>query len=141
MVHEELKKARINAGLTMEDAGLLVGLSQSTLSRIEAGDTGISSQRLVDLASAYGVSPSSVLDGSAVRSMSEADIDRMGMVVEFVEETLVGVDPRPAPAIVRDAVVTIFKQETKLAWEAGTSFDPARYEDLLKLMFKKGPSR
>ncbi len=137
MLHDELKKARLDAGLTMEDAGRLLGLSQSTLSRIEAGDTGVSSQRLADLASAYGVSPSSLLDGSAVRSMSESDIARMGMVVEFMEEALADITPRPAPHEVRDAVVTIFRQETTLSWETGASFDPTRYQDFIALLFSR----
>ena len=61
MLHKKLKEARIGAGLTMEAAGEKLGLSQSSLSRIEHGDTGVSSQRLVDFASAYGVSPLSLI--------------------------------------------------------------------------------
>lgn len=137
MLHDKLKEARVNSGFTMEDAGRRLGLSQSTLSRIEAGDTGVSSQRLVDLASAYGVSPSAILEGSVVRSMSETDLDRLGMVIEFVEEALVDADPRPAPSQIKDAVVAIFKQETTLSWETGATFDPSRYRELVTLLFKQ----
>lgn len=141
MLHDKLKEARVEAGFTMEDAGRRLGLSQSTLSRIEAGDTGISSQRLVDLASAYGVSPSALLEGAVVRSMSETDLDRLGMVIEFVEEALIGADPRPVPSQIKDAVVAIFKQETALAWETGATFDPSRYQDLLTLLFNQVPKQ
>ncbi|WP_107497948.1 helix-turn-helix transcriptional regulator [Thalassobius sp. I31.1] len=136
MLHETLKEARLNANLTMEEAGKRLDVSQSTLSRIEAGETGVSSQRLVDLASAYGVSPSALLDGSVVRSMSETDLDRMGMVIEFVEETLAEKSPRPSPRQIKNAVVTIFKQETALSWDTGATFDPTRYQDLMALLFE-----
>lgn len=125
----------------MEDAGRRLGVSQSTLSRIEAGDTGVSSQRLVDLASAYGASPSALLDGAVVRSMSETDLDRLGMVIEFVEEALMSSDPRPAPSQIKDTVVAIFKQETALSWETGATFDPSRYHDLVTLLFKQAPKQ
>lgn len=141
MLHEKLKEARLNAGLTMEDAGRRLGVSQSTLSRIEAGDTGVSSQRLVDLASAYGASPSALLDGAVVRSMSETDLDRLGMVIEFVEEALVNAYPRPGPSHVKNTVVTIFKHETTLSWETGATFDPGRYHDLITLLFKQAPKQ
>lgn len=137
MLHEKLKIARVAAGLTMEDAGRRLGLSQSTLSRIEAGDTGVSSQRLVDLASAYGVSPSALLEGSVRRSMSETDLDRLGMVIEFVEESLADTNPRPAPSRIKDTIVAIFRQETVLSWETGAKFDPSRYSDLVALLFKQ----
>ena len=137
MLHKQLKKARLEAGLTMEAAGQRLGVSQSTLSRIEAGDTGVSSQRLVDLASAYCVSPSALLEGSVVRSMSETDLDRMGMVIEFIEVALTDKNPRPSPRQIKDAVVTIFKQETALSWDTGATFDPARYQDLVKLLFEQ----
>jgi len=139
MLHEQLKKARRDAGLTMEEAGQRLDVSQSTLSRIEAGDTGVSSQRLVDLASTYGVSPSALLEGSVVRSMSETDLDRMGMVIEFIEVALTDKNPRPSPGQIKDAVVTIFKQETALSWDTGATFDPSRYQDLVKLLFEQAP--
>ncbi|RLJ59104.1 transcriptional regulator with XRE-family HTH domain [Litoreibacter meonggei] len=142
MLHRKLKEARLGAGLTMEAAAEKLSLTQSTISRIEAGDTGVTSQRLVDLASAYGVSPSALLDGSVVRSMSETDLDRLGMVIEFVEASLADAKPRPQPSQIKDVVVTIFKQETAIAWETGASFDPSRYQDLVALLFKqKGQAR
>lgn len=137
MLHKALKKARVRAGLTMDAAGEKLGLSQSSLSRIENGDTGVSSQRLVDFASAYGVSPSALLNGSVEPGMSEADLERLGLVVEFIETELADVQPRPAPGQVKDLVVTIFKQETKIAWDTGLDFDPSRYSDLVSLLCKQ----
>lgn len=137
MLHEKLKEARLNAKLTVTETAKRLGMSQSTLSRIEAGDTGVSSQRLVDLAATYGVSPSALLDGSVVRSMSENDLERMGLVIEFVEESLAGTTPRPTPGEVRDTVITIFKQETALSWDTGAAFDPSRYKDIVSLKLRR----
>ncbi len=137
LLHEKLKTARLDAGLTMEKAAECLGLSQSTLSRIESGDTNVSSQRLVDLASAYGVSPSKLLDEAVVRSMSETDLDRIGLVIEFVEEVLVDTTPRPSPRQIRETVLAIFRQETEASWEAGSTFNPLRYRALINILIEK----
>ena len=121
----------------MTDAAEKLGVSQSTLSRIEAGDSNVSSQRLVDLASAYGVSPSKLLDGAVERAMSDTDLDRIGQVIEFVEEILTETSPRPSPRHVRETVLAIFRQETAVSWEAGGCFDPTRYRDLIETLLGK----
>ena len=137
MLHLELKKARQAAGMSMDEVAEKIGVSQSTLSRIEAGVAGVSSQRLIDMASAYGLSPSSLLDGSAVRTMSDTDLDRIGQVIEFVEEVLADELPRPDPKQIRDTVIAIFKQETLASWEGQGTFNPRRFEDLVSADIRK----
>ena len=141
MLHDDLKRARVDAGLTMDAAAAKLGLSQSTLSRIESGDTGVTSQRLVDLASAYGVSPSKLLDGAVERAMSETDLDRMGQVIEFVEEVLSDTSPRPSPRQIRDTVIAIFQQETAASWESGGEFNPRRYQRLVDALVNLSTSQ
>ena len=138
MLHLELKKARTAAGMSMDEVAEKIGVSQSTLSRIEAGQAGVTSQRLVDLASVYGLSPSSLLDRSAVRTMSDTDLDRIGQVIEFVEEVLAEELPRPDPRRIRETVIAIFKQETLASWESGGTFDPERYQELIRALVGKG---
>ena len=118
----------------MTDAAKKLGVSQSTLSRIEAGGSKVSSQRLADLASAYGVSPSRLLDGAVVRAMSDTDLDRIGQVIEFVEDVLVDASPRPRPTQIRETVLAIFRQETAVTWETGTAFDPTRYRAFIEAL-------
>ena len=134
MLHDDIKKARLDAGLTMTEAAAKLRVSQSTLSRIEAGESNVSSQRLVDLAAAYGVSPSKLLDGAVERSMSDTDLERIGQVIEFVEEVLSETSPRPNPRQVRETVLAIFRQETAASWETGASFDPKRYRALIETL-------
>lgn len=121
----------------MDEVAEIIGVSQSTLSRIEAGVAGVNSQRLIDLASVYGLSPSSLLDGSAIRTMSETDLDRIGQVIEFVEEVLADEIPRPNPKKIRETVIAIFKQETLASWEGQGSFDPKRYRELVAALIRK----
>lgn len=121
----------------MTDAAKKAGISQSSLSRIEAGDSNVSSQRLVDLAGAYGVSPSMLLNGAVERSLSDTDLDRIGQVIELVEEILADTAPRPNPRQVRETVLAIFRQETEATWKSGLDFDPTRYRALIETLVGK----
>lgn len=134
---DDLKQARKNAGLTMVDAAKELGIRQSSLSRIENGDTGVASQRLIDMAGLYGVSPSSLMDGAVVNAMSDKDLDRIGQVIEFVEEVLSEHSSRPKPRVVRETILAIFKQESASAYNSGAEFDPTRYRELMSVLIKK----
>jgi transcriptional regulator with XRE-family HTH domain len=134
VLHEDLKRARQQLGLSMVDAAKKLGLSQSQLSRIEAGRSGITSQRLAELAGLYGISVSKLLDGQTVRTMSDADLDRMGQVIEFVETILADQSPRPSPQVIRNAVITIFRHETLAVQGTSKPFDPPAYRDILLSM-------
>lgn len=134
MLNEIIKQARLEAGLTLDQAAEKMGLSQSTMSRIETGETAITAQRLVDMASAYGVSPSQLLDGAVVRSMSETDLDRIGAVIEFVDAAAADQSPRPSSQTIRQTVLAIFRQETASSWETGATFDPSRYSELVTML-------
>tara|TARA_R110002096_G_scaffold147466_2_gene307285 strand:+ start:11114 stop:11530 length:417 start_codon:yes stop_codon:yes gene_type:complete len=137
LLYQDLKKARIAAGMTMEVVAKRLGIAQSTLSRIETGDTGVTSQRLADLCAVYGVKPSTLLDAAAVNSMSDRELDRIGAVIEFVEQVLADVVPRPAPSQIRKTVLAIFRQETISTATTGSEFDPTRYHDLIKILTTK----
>lgn len=134
---DDLKQARKNAGLTMVDAVKLIGITQGSLSRIENGDTAVSSQRLIDMAGVYGVSPSSLMDGAVVNALSDKDLDRIGQVIEFVEEVLSEHSSRPKPTVVRETILAIFKQESASAYKSGADFDPTRYRELISVLIKK----
>jgi transcriptional regulator with XRE-family HTH domain len=137
VLHDDLKRARQQLGLTMVDAAKKLGLSQSQLSRIESGRSGITSQRLAELAGLYGVSVSKLLDGQTVRTMSDTDLDRMGKVIEFVESILVDHNPRPSPQVISNAVITIFRHETIAVHGTSKAFDPTAYRDILISMVGK----
>ena len=134
---DDLRQARKNAGLTMVDAAKELGIKQSSLSRIENGSTGVPSQRLIDMAGLYGVSPSSLMDGAVVNALSDKDLDRIGQVIEFVEEVLSEQSSRPKPTVVRETILAIFKQESASVYKSGADFDPTRYRELMSILIKK----
>jgi transcriptional regulator with XRE-family HTH domain len=137
VLHDDLKRARQQLGLSMDEAAKKLGVSQSQLSRIESGKSGITSQRLAELAGLYGVSASKLLDGQTVRTMSDTDLDRMGKVIEFVESILADHNPRPSPQVISNAVITIFRHETLAVHGTSKTFDPTAYRDILISMVGK----
>ncbi|MEP1523014.1 helix-turn-helix transcriptional regulator [Ascidiaceihabitans sp.] len=134
---DDLKRARQNAGLTMVEAAGELGMSQGSLSRIENGGTGITAQRLIDMAGVYGVSPSMLMDGAVVNALSDKDLDRIGEVIEFVEEVLSEHSTRPKPTVVRKTILAIFRQESASVHKSGAEFDPTRYRELISVLIKK----
>lgn len=121
----------------MVEAARKLGLSQSQLSRIESGKSGITSQRLAELAGLYGISVSKLLEGQTVRTMSDTDLDRMRKVIEFVESVLVDHSPRPSPQVISNAVITIFRHETLAVHGTSKAFDPTAYREILISMIGK----
>jgi transcriptional regulator with XRE-family HTH domain len=134
VLHDDLKRARKELGLSMVDAATLLGMSQSQLSRIETGKSGLTAQRLAEIAGTYGLSASKLLDGATVRTMSDTDLDRIGQVIEFVEATLANHAPRPSPQVIRNAVITIFRHETSAVHATAKPFDPTSYREILLSM-------
>jgi transcriptional regulator with XRE-family HTH domain len=131
VLHGDLKRARKQLGLSMVEAARKLGLSQSQLSRIESGKSGITSQRLAELAGLYGISVSKLLEGQTVRTMSDTDLDRMRKVIEFVESVLADHNPRPSPQVISNAVITIFRHETLAVHGTSKAFDPTNYHEIL----------
>ena len=56
-----LKKARLLKNLTLKEAGLLLGMSSSTISKYEKGILVPDSQKLISFANAYGVKAISLI--------------------------------------------------------------------------------
>lgn len=56
-----LKNARLLKNLTLKEAGLLLGMSNSTISKYEKGILVPDSQKLISFANAYGVKAVSLI--------------------------------------------------------------------------------
>ena len=56
-----LKNARLLKNLTLKEAGLLLGMSSSTISKYEKGILVPDSQKLISFANAYGVKAISLI--------------------------------------------------------------------------------
>lgn len=62
-LHQSLRNARHNAGLTQTKAAELTGLRQSFVSRHEASETDMKIETIRKYAKAYGVTAGKIVDG------------------------------------------------------------------------------
>lgn len=115
MLHDDLKQAKLDAGLTTVEAAEKIDIDQSSLNCSATGDTAVSSQRLIDLARLYGVSLSNLVDGAIVNALDEENLSRLGQVNTFVKNVLQGQETRPSPETIRDTILAIFRQESEAA--------------------------
>lgn len=141
VLSERLKMARERAGLSVNAAATALGLTRVQVWRIERPKSeteseAISTDRLLQMAQLYQVTPASLLADDADPALN-LTTDQIGEVVHLVEEIVLTHRTRPRPEVVSDAVVEILKLERERLHNApGEQFDPRRYQGLLTTMFK-----
>jgi hypothetical protein len=52
-------------------------------------------------------------------------------VIEFVEKVVTHLTPRPAPLLIKNAVLAVFRHETTAAHDAGRRFNPETYRGIV----------
>lgn len=128
-----LQTAREHIDLSLVDAAKLLGVPKTNLWRWENDETRIYAERLVDIASAYGLSVSALFEGKIVTAPTQTDFERLGIVVEHIEIIIQKLKVRPKPESVRTAVVEVLRLETARVLETkGSKFDPSRYNGLVE---------
>ena len=133
--------ARETQGLSLGDAAKLLGVPKTSLWRWENSETKVDAQCLVDIATAYGLSISAIFEGKILKAPTQTDFDRLGEVVEHIEELIQSLETRPSPKDVRTAVVEVLRLETSRVLETTESvFDPSRYNGLVEGILKKSGS-
>jgi transcriptional regulator with XRE-family HTH domain len=127
-----LQDAREAKGYSLGQAAEVLAVPKTTLWRWENNETKVDAQRLVDIASAYGLSVSSMLEGRLLTAPTQTDFDRLGIVVEHIERIIQQQHTRPKPQSVRTAVVEVLRLETSRVLEStGSKFDPSRYDAMV----------
>ena len=122
----------------MGEAAKLLGVPKTSLWRWENNETKVDAQRLVDIAAAYGLSVPAIFEGRVMTAPTQMDLDRIGTVVQFVDETIQLNGARPDSKLIRAAVVEILRLETSRVLETKDSeFNLRRYQELLRGMFYK----
>jgi transcriptional regulator with XRE-family HTH domain len=128
-----LREARESKDLTLGQAAKLLGVPKTSLWRWESNETKVYAQQLVDIAAAYGLSVSAIIEGKIMMAPTQTDFDRLGIVVEHIERIIQEPKTRPQPEAVRTAVVEVLRLETaRLLETKGSEFDPSRYNGLVE---------
>lgn len=134
-IHQTLKQAREQAGLTLEHAAECIGISGASFSRMENGLSKVTMERLEMLAALYEVSASAMVEGSIVTKPSTIDIDRLKLVVEAVQQLVHEQKLQPPPKKMATAVSELYRLEiTHIVNDPTARFDPTRHKRIIKGM-------
>jgi len=137
-IHNILRQAREQSGLTLEKAADAIGISGASFSRMENGLSKVTTDRLEVLASLYQVSASALIEGSIVTKPSTVDIDRMKAIVEAVQEVVNRLRVRPSPVKMGQAVAELYRLEIEhIVENPKAEFDPNRHLGIIEAMFRK----
>lgn len=135
-IHQTLKQAREQAGLTLEKAAECVGISGASFSRMENGLSKVTVDRLELLSALYEVSASALVEGSIVTRPSTIDIDRLKLIVEAVQQVVNKRKVHPSPEKMARAVAELYNLEiTHIVNDATAEFDPSRHIGIIEVMF------
>lgn len=137
-IHQTLRQAREQVGLSMEQAAEAVGISTASLSRMENGVSRVTTDRLAMLSGLYQVSATGLLGGSIVMPPSAVDLERMRAVVELVQKIVIRLRVRPSPKKIGLAESEIYRTEIeRIVADPDAEFDPGRHAGLVEAMFGK----
>ena len=138
VLNEHIRTIRVQAGLSLDKAARLTGLSKSVLSRLENGHSPVTATKLEAIAAAYGILPGDLLNGQIVKVPEDMDLDQLGQIVELVERTIQSQTTRPRPEKVRLAVIeTLRLSRQDAARSGGAEFDPARYVGMIAAIIRE----
>jgi transcriptional regulator with XRE-family HTH domain len=136
-IHNILKKAREQAGLTLEHAAECINISGASFSRMENGLSKVTMDRLEMLAALYEVSASALVEGSIVTKPSTIDIDRLKLVVEAVQQFVNEQNTNPSPEKMAMAVSELYRLEINhIVNDSKALFDPTRHLKILEAIFR-----
>ena len=135
-IHNILKQAREQAGLTLEQAAECINISGASFSRMENGLSKVTMDRLEMLAALYEVSASALVEGCIVTKPSTIDIARLRLVVEAVQQVVNEKEAQPSPEKMAMAVSELYRLEIEhIVNNATAEFDPARHLGIVQAMF------
>ncbi len=131
-IKDAIKLARERRGLSLADAAELVGISKSSLFRLESGDGRVSMEKLQAVAKGYGYMPGAMLDGN-LDTMPELDMSVEAEAVRTVLEASEQMKPRPEPSRIAATVVEVIRLVNQDRDRNPTSdANPSRYVALIQ---------
>jgi transcriptional regulator with XRE-family HTH domain len=130
---ELIRKLRKEAGYTLEQAAEVTGYPKTNLWRMETKKGSLSVDDFISLANSYGYSAGDLLNGQKTVAPSNVDLEKLGLVIEFVEQQIQKNSSRPEPSKIRLAVLETFKAEQlRLEGRKDGKFDPSLHESLVR---------
>lgn len=138
-LYERIRKARENAGLSVNEAAERLGVSRVQIWRMENKTETISAERLFIIAALYQVDPYHLFHGTNATPQSKAVLyRRIGEVVTMVENEAQKLDVKPPPYLVGEAVVEVLRQENSAnSTPEDAPLDISKYQGLVALLFKQ----
>ena len=135
-----LRAAREQAGISLRQAADELGITNASLSRMETGVSGVTADRLDELAKLYGVTIGGLFEGKLVTRPTTLDVERMKGVVLLVQTVIQSRRVKPSPEKIADAVAMVFERE--IEWliansDADPDFEPKRHVTFVETIFRK----
>ncbi|MDA9207356.1 helix-turn-helix domain-containing protein [Octadecabacter sp.] len=112
-LHEALKKARQDAGLSVSSVAQHLAVGRAQVWRMEKNAEFISIARLRQVAELYGVPIEVLLDDSLPPQAGDVSYQLVGMAVDAVMAVIAAKSIQPAQANIRDAVVTVIRLQQR----------------------------
>lgn len=107
-IKDAMKLARERKGLSLKDAAKQIGISKSTLFRLESGDGRVSMEHLQAVARGYGYTPGAMLDGN-LDTIPELDMSVVAEAVRTVLEASEQMKPRPEASRIAATIVEVIR--------------------------------
>ena len=136
-LNKTLKEARLRAGMVQEDAAKHLGITGASFSRMESGESSITTDRLIRLAGLYRVSAASILDGAVVLNPTAIDLNCLKLAVIEIEKIIASLGVRPSPEKIAEATAELYRTEVEfIIQHPRETFTPSRHARLLELIFR-----
>jgi transcriptional regulator with XRE-family HTH domain len=115
-LHEALKKARTDAGLSVSSVAQRLGVGRAQVWRMEKNAEFISIARRRQVSELYGVPVEVLLDDKLPSQAGDVSYQLVGMAVDAVMAVMSAKSIQPTQADIRDAVVTVIRLQQR-RWE------------------------
>lgn len=133
-----LRKARVKAGVSLEDAARFIGVTPASFSRMETNVSMVTAARMERLAEHYKISMAGLFDDQLLPMPSSIDFERVRLVVEAVQRVINSLRVKTSPEKMGAAVKELYRLEIeRLANNPKAEFDPDHHIEIIQTMFKR----
>lgn len=140
-LHEHLRQAREDAGLSVKAVAAELGVTRVQVWRMEKDAGFVSVDRLRKLADLYG-RPIQVFFDDTIEIDDQVSYQLVGMAVEAVESVASRKKARPSSTTMRSAVIAVVRaQQKRWSEDPKRRFDPREFTALIEQHFEQDESK